>query len=343
MKVYCPYCKKEVSYGINGKTLKSYKGIEIDVEEKIAFCNECKNDLYVNDIEEENNKMIYNVYREKTNIVTPKDIVSLREKYDISQRELTLILGLGKMTINRYEHGGLPNKPQSDYIKLLIEDENKFFMKANEKYKNNIINKKTFTKIKDIKEKVMNSDKRDKNLLREYINAVLYKSPNIYNGYKEFDIDTVENLISYISSKVKNMTITSMNKYLWFIDMLSFNKRGVAITGITYQKQKFGPIIYDKKYEEISKLNDKYTREDYESQEGDIRTKIISNNNYNINQFNENELNIINQVIEILKNNNVKKISNMSHEEDGWKKTEICEKISFDYAKKLKILEIKNK
>ena len=48
----------------------------------------------------------------------------LREKYDISQRELTSILGFGKMTINRYERGGIPTKSQSDYIRVLIENEN---------------------------------------------------------------------------------------------------------------------------------------------------------------------------------------------------------------------------
>ena len=32
--------------------------------------------------------------------------------------------------------------------------------------------------------------------------------------------------------------------------MLSFNKRAVAITGLTYQNQKFGPTIVYKKYDE---------------------------------------------------------------------------------------------
>ena len=33
------------------------------------------------------------------------------------------------MTINRYERGGLPTKSQSDYIKLLIENEDEFIEK----------------------------------------------------------------------------------------------------------------------------------------------------------------------------------------------------------------------
>ena len=54
--------------------------------------------LYNYPIEEKNNERIYELYREKANIIKPQDIIDLREKYDISQRELTAILGFGKMT-----------------------------------------------------------------------------------------------------------------------------------------------------------------------------------------------------------------------------------------------------
>ena len=126
MRVYCPYCKKEVEYKIEKRDLKEFRGIEINTFENVAICNECNQDLYVNEIEDVNNERIYQIYREKANIIKADDIIKLREKYDISQRELTSILGFGKMTINRYERGGLPTKSQSDYIKLLIENDDKF-------------------------------------------------------------------------------------------------------------------------------------------------------------------------------------------------------------------------
>lgn len=45
-------------------------------------------------------------------------------------------------------------------------------------------------------------------------------------------------LVHFFASKVKNLTITSMNKYLWFIDILAFQQRGTSIIGLTYQKQQ---------------------------------------------------------------------------------------------------------
>ena len=338
MRVYCPYCKKEVEYRIQKRELKEFRGIEVNTFENVAICNKCNQDLYVNEIEDENNERIYQIYREKANIIKPEDIIKLREKYDISQRELTSILGLGKMTINRYERGGLPTKSQSDYIKLLIENDDKFIEKVEEAYERSNINDKTYNKIisgeveKDISKKEVQDN------IRRYLKSVLSRKPDIYNGYKTLDLEKIENIISYIASKVKNLTITSLNKYLWYIDMLSFNKRTVAITGLTYQNQKFGPTIVYKKYDEISLLDDKYTREDIETENGNT-TKILSNNNFNLDKISSSEKEIIDTIIKLLKNKNVTDISEISHREDGWKKTKRFEPISFEYAMNLKLIK----
>ena len=338
MRVYCPYCKKEVEYKIEKRDLKEFRGIEVNTFENVAICNECNQDLYVNEIEDVNNERIYQIYREKANIIKAEDIIKLREKYDISQRELTSILGFGKMTINRYERGGLPTKSQSDYIKLLIENDDKFIEKVKEAYEKNNINEKTYNKIisEEVEKDISKKEVQDN--IRRYLKSVLNRKPDIYNGYKSLDLEKVENIISYIASKVKNLTITSLNKYLWYIDMLSFNERTVSITGLTYQNQKYGPTIVYKKYDELSLLDDKYTREDIETENGNT-TKIVSNNNFNFDKITSSEKEIIDTIIRLLKNKNVTDISEMSHREDGWKKTKRFEQISFEYAMNLKLIK----
>lgn len=338
MKVYCPYCKKEVNYTIEKREVKEFRGIEINTYENVAICKKCNQDLYINEIENENNERIYEIYRNKANIIKPEDIINLRKKYNISQRELTSILDFGKMTINRYERGGVPTKSQSDYIKLLIENNNEFIEKVKEAYKKNNITQKTYEKIvsDEVKSSVAKKDFQD--FLKKHLDFTLNRKPDIYNGYKQLDIEKVENIISYIASKVKNLTITSLNKYLWYIDMLSFNQRTIAITGLTYQNQKFGPTIIDKKYDEISLLDDKYKREDIENENGNT-TKIISNENYNLEKVSDDEKKIIDTIIKLLKNKNVTDISELSHMEDAWKKTKRFEKISFEYALSLNIVK----
>ncbi len=338
MKVYCPYCKKEVKYRIEKRNIKEFKGIEVNTFENVAICNECNEDLYVNEIENENNERIFKIYRKIANIITPQDIVNLRNKYDISQRELTAILGFGKMTINRYERGGLPSKSQSDYIRLLIDNEIEFVNRVKAAYEKNEISEKTYKKIvsNDVEKAISKKEVQDN--IRKYLNVELNRDPDIYNGYRSLDLDKIENIISYIASKVKNLTITSLNKYLWYIDMLSFNQRSVAITGLTYQNQKFGPTIINKRYDEISLLDDKYQREDFETINGNV-TEIISKDNFDLNKISDSEKKIIDGVIKLLKNKKVTEISEISHKEDGWRKTERLEQISFEYAMNLKLIK----
>lgn len=64
MRVYCPCCKKEVEYKIEKRELKEFRGIEVNTFENVAICNECNQDLYVNEIEDVNNEE-YTKYIEK--------------------------------------------------------------------------------------------------------------------------------------------------------------------------------------------------------------------------------------------------------------------------------------
>ena len=306
------------------------KGVKVDTFMNVAVCKSCNNDLYVNDLEKENMKRVYVCYSLNTDIIKPSDIIDFRNKYGLSQRELTSILSFGKMTINRYENGYIPTKTQSDYIKMLINNEEEFIKKVSIAYRDNLISEKTYKKVisTDILAKITKKDVQDD--IRKYLEVVMIRKPDIYNGYKEFNMDKLENIISYIASKVDNLTITSLNKYLWFIDMLSFNKRAISITGLTYQKQQYGPTIMDGLYEEISLLDDLYERKDIETTNGNI-TNILSKGNFNLSLINEKEKEIIDTIIETLKNKKVNEISTLSHKEEGWKKTKNLDRISFEY------------
>ena len=336
MKHYCPYCNSEQEYYIDKRIFKEYKGVDVNVEENVPICKKCGNELVINNIVDENLKRIYNKYREIKNIITPSEIKNLRNKYDISQRELTAILDFGKMTINRYENGSLPSKSQSDYLRLIANDPKEFFNKVKEAFAAHRISQKTFSKIENIINEQYDNDNNYE--LKKYIESELKTSPNIFNGFKVLDLEKLQNLISYIASKTK-LYLTSLNKYLWFIDMISYNKRAVSITGLTYVHEQYGPVIINRKYEEISKLDEKYKREDKENNDGSIQSVITSNENYDLSSFTKEEIKIIDYVINMLSNKTVKEISNLSHKESGWKDTDRYEKISFEYADNLNILK----
>lgn len=329
-KVFCPECSQEVTYHIINETINEYKGYNVDVEQNIAVCDNCNEKIYVSELENDNLKRLYERYRAMSGIVTPEDIINFREKYNISQRELVAILDWGKMTINRYERGSLANQSHSDILKLIIKDENYFKEKVEDAYKNNRISEKTYTNLQSCVTSV--EDNKEK----EFIISRLNHEPSIYNGFKRFDLEKVQNLIGYIADEVDNLYKTSVNKYLWYIDFFNYKQNLKSITGLRYEKYTYGPIIENKNYDLILHEEDKFEKIIEENNYSET-TKIKSKNNYNLNIFSTSEIEVINKVINILSDKSCSKISDLSHEESGWLNTNNGELISYEYAHDLKL------
>lgn len=329
-KVFCPVCNKKVDYKIITEIIDEYKGYKVNVKQNIAVCDNCGERIYVSELENENLKNLYQKYRDMSGIVSPEDIIEFRKKYDISQRELVAILDWGKMTINRYERGGLPNQSHSDILKLIIKNESYFKEKVEEAYKNERINQKTYDNIMQIGISSRNNKERN------FVISQLSHNPSKYNGFTGFDLDKVENLISYIADKVNVLYKTSVNKYLWYIDFNNYKKSCKSITGIRYERYAYGPIIENKNYELILLIDDKFEKIIEENDYNEI-TKIQSKKNYNLDMFSKDEMEVIDNVIDILKDKTCRQISDLSHEEDGWLNTNNGELISYEYAHNLKL------
>ncbi len=146
-KIYCSKCNENVEYLIINELKEEYKNVKVNVEQNIGVCSQCKERLYVTELEEANLERLYRKYRELTGIVSHKDIIEFREKYNISQRELVTILDWGKMTINRYERGSLPNQSHSEILKLIINNESYFRGKVEDAYNMERITEKIYTEI----------------------------------------------------------------------------------------------------------------------------------------------------------------------------------------------------
>ena len=330
---FCTRCKKHVDYTIRKNIIQEYKGQIINCEENIAVCVECGGDIFVPDIENDNITRIYKKYRELVGIISSLDIIKFREKYDLSQRELVSLLGWGKMTINRYERGALPSKSHSDILKNIISDEEIFKQKVKEAYDASRINEKTYTSLTSC------FQSSRKNIVKSLLDIELSHDEDILNGFRKFESERVESLISYIADKTDNLYKTSLNKYLWYIDFENFNENVRSITGLRYVKQKYGPVIEKRGYQEIiDLLDDKFYLEETEDiSNNSTKVKIISKKNYDMSIYSQEEMKVINAVIKKFKKMSCSQISDKSHNEDGWLDNDINHIISYDYAEKLKM------
>lgn len=327
---YCDICRKNVKYKVEERLIKEFKGFDVNVIQNVGVCKVCSNSLYIPELEIQNFKVLYEKYRKMADILSPETIIEFRDKYSISQRELTAILNWGKMTINRYERGAIPAVSHNDNLKLIIANESIFKEKVVEAYENKRISDRTYDKIlKDIKE-------TDLNPYQHIIIESLTHHEDEFNGFRKFDVERLTNLIGYLSDQVK-LFKTGLNKYLWYIDFQNFKESTRSITGLRYMKDKFGPVIEDSRYNDIlNHFNDKFIKDEYE--DGDsIKTSIISKKNYDLSIFKETELKVINSVIKTFKSMNSKELSELSHQEDAWVFSDDKQLISYEYAQSIKV------
>lgn len=338
MKEYCGYCDRDEEYNIVVRDVDEFDGVKLNnCKEKVALCKKCNSRIFIEELESENRKNILSAYRKALNLITPEELIEFRNKYYISQRELSSILGYAKMTINKYERGAIADKSHSSYLKIIINNDKEFLKITQDAYDQKRITEKTYNKVMN-KDKELINDYKFYEMYKDIIFNQLNSKPNEYNGYSRINIDLVFNIISYIASKVNNLTITSLNKYLWYIDMLNYKNNGKSLTGLIYEKESYGPVIIKNLYRDISIASDKFERIDREDSYGNLSTKIISNNNFELSDLKDDEIKIINKVINTLKNKSVTEISELSHKEMGWKNTQKNEYISFKYADDLKLV-----
>lgn len=232
-KVFCEDCRKDVGFVIKDEQMKGQiKGDTYNYKGKIAYCSNCKSEIYVDYVNDFNLDALYDEYRKKNNIISLDKILEICNKYGIGRRPISLLLGWGEQTFSRYCEGYIPTKQYSDILKKIYEDPI-FYSKMLEKNKNNLKAESAYIKSKRAVEKLIgkNSNKKTKiNMAIEYLlnksgdvtplmlqkslyyvqgfyyafyNEFLFEEncqawahgpvyPEIYSKYKDYKFDTIE-------------------------------------------------------------------------------------------------------------------------------------------------------
>lgn len=132
---FCLSCEQEVPYSVKKELIeKNIRGKNYQFEITEAYCDKCGKKVTPQGLIDKNVEEIDEQYRQKEGIVSVEDIKNLSQIYDIGKEPLSLALGFGQSTINRYLMGQVPSKEYSDimrhalaspdYMKSLL-DENK--------------------------------------------------------------------------------------------------------------------------------------------------------------------------------------------------------------------------
>lgn len=109
----------EKKYEIRKRKLEiKVRDLIIEFEEKVKIDMFSNETIYDRELEIENTENLYKIYREKKGMNSIEDIINIRKKYGLTQSEFSLVLGLGKITIHRYEKGMLQTEANDMIIRL---------------------------------------------------------------------------------------------------------------------------------------------------------------------------------------------------------------------------------
>ncbi len=254
---------------------------------------------------------VYNKYRERLRLPFPDEISAIREKFSLSARKMSDILGFGPNTYGNYEKGEIPSKANGRLIQL-ASDPVEFRKLA---HLSGNLSKGLNRKIDEL----MASDKTND---LQNLSLIFKKEPlTRYNGYSMFKQDKVNQMILFFAKKMQPWK-TKLNKLLFYADFLHYKNYGYSISGLRYVAINFGPVpdeyeilftigrvdnVFKKSYQEI---NDDATGE---------KILPMKNAKLNLGLFSTSELDCLNRVYDRFTSVSSSKIVEMSHKEPAWK------------------------
>lgn len=218
MKKFCEHCLKEVNCKLEEKEKEFFiDSNKVSFLEKYYICEECNNKFF-DDLHDSNinkaNEAIRNMYK----VITKEKIEEILTKYNIGKKNLSLILGLGEITITRYIDGQNPTKENSELLFNIYENPYLYelFLIGNKNKITEIAYKKSLGKTKQLQ---LSDD-----------NAKIY------------------NIALYIINKTEDITPLGLQKLLYFAQCFSKKILNNNIFNNCAEAWKFGPVykeIYD--------------------------------------------------------------------------------------------------
>lgn len=334
MKGFCPNCEKE-------RELDFIKAMEevivrseaIPVNVEYYKCKECRSEFPDPTSTIDTLDVAYREYRQRHGMLQPEQIKELREKYGLTQQEMSNILGWGGATLSRYENGALQDEAHETILTLIKEPHN--LLDLIEQKPNALDEKKKERTIICLKE---NAKTREKSFAAIYENRFGSYDANKFSGYCTLNIPKLFNSMMFFCKEV-DVPKTKLNKLLFYADFKHFKDYSISITGVQYAHLPYGPAPDNYQFY-VAVLHDEeksVSIQEVQFPNGYTGEFLRAIKEPALSMFSTTELKILAVVKECFAEFTATKISELSHQEKGYQDTRDGELISYDYAQYLSI------
>lgn len=319
----CKDCSHNHTIIIERQETYDVKNEKITIDARIKKCEICNKELFDINLDTENLKKAYRKYKENHNLMQSEEIIALRKNFYLTQNMLALLVGCTQATIAKYEKGSIQNETHNTALTLLKNPEN--IRTTFELKKGEFTPSERIALTKCLDEKKSTSDSVLVSLLENSYNY----PPSIYSGFKKFDIGKFMAIILFFALNQPELYKTKLMKLLWYADMTFFKKNLTSITGMRYIHQKYGPVPNNHSLC-LSIIETLGIIELQEQEYGDV--VLPKSDKSLLDKLSKSELEVLKSINSRFLYTKAKEISELSHKEKGYQKTELLESISYEYA-----------
>ena len=278
--------------------------------------NELGEEIFNREIEIENDNRLYNTYKKQKNLLTSTEIKEIRKKYGLTQKEYAFIIGVGEITIHRFEKGAIQTEAVDSIMRLSNNPNNMYFLLL--KNKNNITDslyKSTLNKVQELmtlkRHELIDINAFDKKLLSFKEENAIDVAENIIKIYNE-KVDRLVKEYNIVPEYITNLKLQKLLYYVQAISLQVFKKIAFKEKIMAWS---YGPVV--------NEVYQKYKENHSNEIKIDGKVKKISNGLEKV----------INEVIDSYGSMEANKLIDFTHEEEPWKNTEINKEIKTDIIK----------
>ena len=315
----CPLCGELhlVDRGTRTATA-TIKGEKIRYQEEYYICENTKNgenEFIPSKVMDTNLLAARDAYRSAHQMFTSQDIINLRNRYGLTQRELAKLLGWGEATVSRYETKQIQDETYDGILHVVSEDAleaKQFLIKNRSSFDESRYSELAALIEKDIER--TSSDYLTKRLLVSKYSE-FQNTPSLTGG-TELDIDKTCNMAAFFASHCVGLFKVKLMKLLWYTDALFFKEYGKSMSGLVYQHMPMGALPVGH-YELMNLVPHEEIYDNYEY----ASYRILPKEQYDESSFTSEELDVLYRVLQKFGSFTGTELADYMHNEIAYRQT----------------------
>ncbi|MGB8955736.1 MAG: type II TA system antitoxin MqsA family protein [Tumebacillaceae bacterium] len=333
--IYCPFCEREHEIRVVQRRSQTIvENTPVEYEEEVYVCPVNKDSFVTKELLGKNLLSTRDSYRKLIGRLLSGEIKQIRNKYDLTQKELSNLLGWGDVTIQRYEKKLVQDETYDQKMRL-INDDPYFALDELERHKDRFSEQRYFEIKSRIKTIIKESGVyylKKRVILSEYSD---FMEPSIQNGNTNLDLEKIDHVIRFLAKYTKHLYTMKLMELLWYTDVLSYKKYERAISGLVYMRFSLGvlPLAYQ---DLLSFMCDSCISIDNELLENNIVYRVIGTKDPDLRVFAPHEIAVLQEIVEKFVDKSERDLVQNIVQEDAYALSENDQVIPFSLASSVK-------